>query len=216
MDRELRDSQYHLPARRTFSIAPNSPTITATSTSTGLPTGYQYIYNYNICVTGTAQGSEQTTVSENGSFILSLAGQQASTTVAFSIFGGWVDQYPPCFGALIPGTMTGPMFTNGAWEFMTGAYIFTDPVGQANSNADYWFGGTCIQSPTSAYTYQYPDGSTRRLSPPLKETRPSASGNPLSSRQGIPLANSGQRLMARAAGRVRNVCGNTSSPSPPS
>ncbi len=45
------------------------------------------------------------------------------------------------------------MFTNGAWEFMTGgAYIFTDPVGQANANADFWFGGTCVESPTSGYT----------------------------------------------------------------
>jgi hypothetical protein len=51
--------------------------------------------------------------------------------------------------------MTGPMFTNGAWQFMPGgAYIFTDPVGQANAKADYWFGGTCIQSPTSSYTYR--------------------------------------------------------------
>ena len=50
--------------------------------------------------------------------------------------------------------MTGPMFTNGAWQFMPGgAYIFTDPVGQQNAKADYWFGGTCIQSPTSSYTY---------------------------------------------------------------
>lgn len=50
--------------------------------------------------------------------------------------------------------MTGPMFTNGAWQFGTqGAYIFTGPVGQANANADYWYGGNCIQSPTSNYTH---------------------------------------------------------------
>ena len=40
--------------------------------------------------------------------------------------------------------MTGPMFTNNAWEFMatippwTAPYIFTDPVGQVWSQADYW------------------------------------------------------------------------------
>jgi Tfp pilus assembly protein PilX len=136
----------------TFSIAPNQPTITATSSTTGLPTGYQYIYNYNICVMGTAEGSEQTTVSENGSFILSIAGQQISTKTSFSIFGGWVGSYPDCLGPLVPGTMTGPMFTNNAWEFMTGGvYIFTDPVGQAEQNADFWIGG-CIPSPTSSYT----------------------------------------------------------------
>jgi hypothetical protein len=150
----------------TFFIAPNSPTITATSSSTGLPTGYQYIYNYNICVRGTAQGSEQTTVSENGSFILSLAGQQASTTVKFSIFGCWLDVYAPCtLGPLVPGTMTGPMFTNGAWQFNTGTYIFTDPVMQANANAAFWFGGNCIQSPTSSYTLQSSNGSTQTIKP---------------------------------------------------
>jgi Tfp pilus assembly protein PilX len=161
-----------------LSIAPNSPTITATSTSTGLPTGYQYIYNYNISVMGTAQGSEQTTVSENGSFILSISGQASSTTINFAIYGAWVGVYPPCFGALIPGTMTGPMFTNGAWEFMTGTYIFTDPVGQANSNADYWFGGNCVQSPTSAYTYQYPDGSTQTIKPTFEGNPPFSLGQP--------------------------------------
>jgi len=55
--------------------------------------------------------------------------------------------------------MTGPTFTNGAWQFTTGSYIFTDPVGQANANADYWFGATCIQSPTSSYTLASKKGS---------------------------------------------------------
>jgi len=100
-----------------------------------------------------AQGSEQTTVSETGSIILAVSGPASSTTMNFASYGAWVGVYPPCFGALVPGTMTGPMFTNGAWEFMTGgAYIFTDPIGQSNANADFWFGGTCIQSPTSSYT----------------------------------------------------------------
>jgi hypothetical protein len=160
----------------TLTIAPNSPTITATSSSTGLPSGYQYIYNYNICVKGMAQGSEQTSVSENGSFILSIAGQQASTTVAFSIFGGWVDVYPTCLGALVPGTMTGPMFTNGAWEFETGGvYIFTDPVGQANANADFWIGG-CIQSPTSWYT-----NGTQTIKPTFEGNPPFSLGQPVQS-----------------------------------
>jgi hypothetical protein len=197
-----------------LSIAPNSPTITATSTSTGLPTGYQYIYNYNISVTGTAQGSEQTTVSENGSFILSLAGQQASTTVAFSIFGGWVDQYPSCFGALVPGTMTGPMFTNGAWEFMTGTYIFTDPVGQANSNADYWFGGTCVQSPTSAYTYQYPDGSKQTIKPTFEGNPPFSLAQPAQQSPGNSFSQLWAALDGKGCGEGTNVCGNTSSPLP--
>jgi hypothetical protein len=82
-----------------------------------------------------------------------ITGAAATTNVSFSAFGAFVDQYPPCLGALVPGTMTGPMFTNGAWEFETGgAYIFTDPVGQAGANADFWFGAACVQAAASQYT----------------------------------------------------------------
>ena len=64
--------------------------------------------------------------------------------MSFAYFGGFVDIYPAGIGPLVPGTMTGPMFTNNAWEFManqapwTAPYIFTDPVGQVWSQADYW------------------------------------------------------------------------------
>ena len=33
------------------------------------------------------------------------------------------------------GTLTGPVFTNGAWNFNTGTYIFTDSVGQQGTQA---------------------------------------------------------------------------------
>jgi hypothetical protein len=93
---------------------------------------------------------------ENGSVTVNIQAQTTTSqqeTVSFAAFGAFVNNFPPCLGALVPGTMTGPMFTNGAWQFGTGgAYIFTDPVGQTNSKADYWFGGNCIQSPTSSYT----------------------------------------------------------------
>jgi hypothetical protein len=134
----------------TFSLAPGSPTVTSRDSSNN-PTGYSYIYNYSLTAMGSAQGTEQATVSESGSLILGITAAVASTNLSFAAFGTFIDQYPPCLGWLIPGTMTGPMFTNGAWQFTTGTYIFTDPVGQANANADFWFGSTCIQSPTSSY-----------------------------------------------------------------
>ena len=207
----------------TFFIAPNQPTITATSSTTGLPTGYQYIYNYSICVTGTAQGSEQTAVSENGSFILSLAGQQASTTVKFSIFGAWVDQYPAspptstdpnntCLGALVPGTMTGPMFTNGAWEFMTGGdYIFTDPVEQADPYAAFWFGGDCILSPTSSYT-----SGGQTINPTFEGNPPFSLGQKPEASPTDSFSQLWAALDGEGCGEGSNVCGNASSPSPPS
>jgi hypothetical protein len=67
--------------------------------------------------------------------------------------------------------LTGPFFTNGAWQFGTsGSYIFTDPVGQANADADFWFGNTCIQSPTSSY--KYGSGSQAQTIKPTFEGNP--------------------------------------------
>jgi Tfp pilus assembly protein PilX len=135
----------------TFSLAPGSPTVTSRDVNNN-PTGYNYIYNYSLTAMGAAEGTEQASVSESGSLILAITGIATTTQQSFASFGTFVDNYPPCLGWLVPGTMTGPMFTNGAWQFTTGSYIFTDAVGQANANADFWFGSTCIQSPTSSYT----------------------------------------------------------------
>jgi Tfp pilus assembly protein PilX len=142
----------------TFSLAAGSPTVT-TRDGSGNPTGYSYIYNYSLTAMGAAQGTEQASVSESGSLILGIAASASATQQSFASFGTFVDQYTPCTAPLTPGTMTGPMFTNGAWQFSTGSYIFTDAVGQANADADYWFGLTCIQSPTSSYTLASKKGS---------------------------------------------------------
>jgi Tfp pilus assembly protein PilX len=136
-----------------FSLAPNSPTVTSYDSNNN-PNGYKYIYNYQLVVTGMAQGSEQTTVSETGSVILAVSGTQTTSTTSFAAYGAFIDQFTPCLGPLVPGTLTGPFFTNGAWQFGTsGSYIFTDTVGQSNADVDFWFGNTCIQSPTSSYKY---------------------------------------------------------------
>lgn len=137
------------------------PTVTGTMTcsatapcpgivnGTVLNTGYKYQYNYQLCALGRATGSHQVYTSEYGVISLNVAAQTTTskqTVVSFASFGAFVDHYAPCFGALTPGTMTGPMFTNGAWNFGTsGSYIFTDPVGQANPNMSYWF-GSCTQA----------------------------------------------------------------------
>ena len=135
----------------TFGLAPNSPQITGNDTTSSgctpvipCPTGFQYIYNYSLTVVGAAQGSEQQTVTESGYFTMNVTGQAATSKQSFSFFGAFVDDYPPGIGPLVPGTMTGPMFTNKAWEFManqppwTSPYIFTDPLGQVMSQVDYW------------------------------------------------------------------------------
>ncbi|HMD97408.1 MAG TPA: pilus assembly PilX N-terminal domain-containing protein [Terriglobia bacterium] len=130
----------------------NSTLCTAANAYIADVTACSYTYQYSVTSVGAAWGSEQATLSENGSVIVNIAGVAATTTTNFASYGCFLDQWPPCtLGWLVPGYMTGPMFTNGSWGFGTGgSYIFTDPVGQANPNASYWFGGNCIQSPTSS------------------------------------------------------------------
>jgi Tfp pilus assembly protein PilX len=117
-------------------------------------TSYKYIYNYTLTSVGSATGAEQSTINESGTFIIYVAGTPASSLEAFSIFGAYVANWSPCtLGWLVPGTMTGTMFTNGSWGFGPGGtYIFTDPVGQADADASYWVNGGCTQSPASSYT----------------------------------------------------------------
>ncbi|PYV81303.1 MAG: hypothetical protein DMG93_15820, partial [Acidobacteria bacterium] len=52
-----------------------------------------------------------------------------------------------CSGStLVPGTISGPVFTNGAWTFGTsGQYIFTDSVGSVSANSGFQFSDKCDQ-----------------------------------------------------------------------
>lgn len=58
----------------------------------------------------------------------------------------FIDQWTICSGSdLVPGTITGPVFTNGAWTFgSSGSYVFTDPVGSVSAKAGY-DNGSCQQ-----------------------------------------------------------------------
>jgi hypothetical protein len=125
----------------------SAATVSNVSLSSPCDSGYQYVFNYTLTSVGSASGSEQDTVTENGSITMNITGQAAANAVSFAYFGAFIDKYPPCDGPLVPGTMTGPMFTNQGWEFMaaippyTAPYIFTDPVGQAGSSMNWWNSG---------------------------------------------------------------------------
>lgn len=113
----------------------------------GAPTGYRYIFNYSMTAVGAGQGafgmnpSESTTLNDNGSVFVNASGAGASTKLNFAAYGMFIDQYNICDGTtLVPGTISGPVFTNGSWNFGTsGKYIFTDPVGQNGADAGYQF-----------------------------------------------------------------------------
>jgi Tfp pilus assembly protein PilX len=113
---------------------------------TGGVTGYHYIYPYTMVAQGRAQGTEKSTLSDRGAITLTALLVANATQQSFAAWGMFIDQWPICNGStLVPGTISGPVFTNGAWTFgTTGNYIFTDTVGSVSPTAGYQF-GSCSQ-----------------------------------------------------------------------
>jgi Tfp pilus assembly protein PilX len=142
-----------------FKIDPNTVTVSLTSCTvqggggtcaapTGAVTGYQYIYAYALTSIGQSAGTENTTLVDNGSLIINATLAASGGTVqSFAAWGMFIDKYNICDGStLVPGTISGPVFTNGSWNFGTsGKYIFTDAVGSASTKAGYQFSNGCQQ-----------------------------------------------------------------------
>jgi Tfp pilus assembly protein PilX len=90
-----------------------------------------YVYAYTITSTGQSKGAGNTKLTDSG-LLTVTATIPTPSKLSFAGYGMFVDQYSVCDGSnLVPGTITGPVFTNGAWNFGTGQYTFTDNVGQA-------------------------------------------------------------------------------------
>jgi Tfp pilus assembly protein PilX len=120
---------------------------------TGNVTGYTYVYSYSLTSVGHSKGTEQQTLIENGTLTLAATLAPTKTKTSFAAWGMFIDQFPICSGTLVPGTITGPVFTNGAWNFGTsGQYNFTDPVGSVSSQAGYQFSSGCAQSSATSDT----------------------------------------------------------------
>lgn len=111
----------------------------------GPVTGYKYLYNYSLTAQGQSEGTQATTLSDRGSVIVDAVLVPTNTKISFAAWGMFIDNSPECNGTtLVPGTISGPVFTNGAWNFGTsGSYIFTDTVGSVSSTAGYQFNGNC-------------------------------------------------------------------------
>jgi hypothetical protein len=123
-------------------------------------TGFNYTYPYKIVVVGQSQGAEATTLVDSGNLVFNGALTPAgNSTVSFASFGTFIDQYAACSAPFVAGTLTGPFFTNGAWNFGDAAalgsatkYDFTDSTGQANGAVSYWHGGNCDNSASQTDT----------------------------------------------------------------
>jgi Tfp pilus assembly protein PilX len=111
-------------------------------------TGYKYSFPYSVTVIGQSQGSEVATLVDSGTIFLNASVTAASYNQSFAAWGMFIGTYALCSGDLVPGTITGPVFTNGSWNFSnSGPYTFTDPVGQSGSQAG-WDNGSCTASAT--------------------------------------------------------------------
>jgi hypothetical protein len=98
---------------------------------------------------GSATGNEKATITENGSIIITDSSTASQTSnIAFSAFGAFINSFPACYGPLVYGTLSGPLYANGQWNFGSGgSYTFTDPVDQTGQYFSYITGGgSCTNS----------------------------------------------------------------------
>ena len=134
----------------------NPPSCTGTCTSFSAVVNYSF--PYTITAIGQSIANEQQIVEDAGSLVVTATfDNSAAFKQSFAAWGMFIDQYPECSGStLVPGTISGPVFTNGAWTFgNSGSYTFTGKVGSVSSTFG-WQGGSCTESAT----YPQPGFST--------------------------------------------------------
>jgi Tfp pilus assembly protein PilX len=145
------------PAGGPYTCTSLPPTANLCSTAAGVLTNcytisnFQYTYAYSIDSIGQVSNNEQAEVVDSGNISITVNISQPSSVTknqSFAAWGMFIDQSPICSGStLVNGTLTGPVFTNGSWNFNTGSYIFTDSVGQQGTQAGANFSdGTCNQA----------------------------------------------------------------------
>ncbi len=107
---------------------------------------WTFSYPYSIQVKGQSSGSEDDVITEY--FTIQYSSYPGAGAVgglpSFASFGGFIDQYTLCDAGLVPGTMYGPFFTNGSWNFNNDSspgYTFENSIGQAGSQVGYINGG---------------------------------------------------------------------------
>jgi Tfp pilus assembly protein PilX len=137
--------QFKLPTTTSFALTQASCTVIGTPAGTwsctnlpASPTQFTYVYNYSTIVQGQSVGTQNATLMDRGQITLVANVVNARSTTSFAAWGMFIDSSTVCDGTtLVPGTLTGPVFTNGAWNFGTGKYTFTGAVGSAGATAGY-------------------------------------------------------------------------------
>ena len=106
-----------------------------TQTTASPITAYVYTFPYTFTIVGQSQGSEVATITDSGTIIVTAPTSPPAYQQSFAAWGMFIGTYALCSADLVPGTITGPVFTNGSWNFSNSApYTFTDAVGQVGGN----------------------------------------------------------------------------------
>jgi hypothetical protein len=140
------------------------PAIAANSgcAPTGNPSQWKCTYPYEVTVQGQSSGGgEAEQITETGiiTYTVTTGAAGAGGQPKFSKWGAFITDFDPCQGALVPGTMTGPFFTDGQWNFgnySNPGYTFTDTVGQAGANVSWWKNSSCTNSATAPNGFKAP------------------------------------------------------------
>jgi Tfp pilus assembly protein PilX len=124
------------------------PCTAPTQTTANPIISYKYTFPYTLTVVGQSQGSEVATITDSGTIIVTAPTSPPAYNQSFAAWGMFIGTYALCSSDLVPGTITGPVFTNGSWNFgNSGPYTFTDAVGQVGGTAG-WDNGNCSPSAT--------------------------------------------------------------------
>ncbi len=123
---------------------------------------WKFTYPYTVTVKGISSGSEAEEITATGSIVYtSTSGSAASgRPPSFSKWGAFINNFSACQGSLVPGTMTGPFFTNGQWNFgnfSNPGYTFTDQIGQAGANASWISNGHCTNATSAPRGFTNPN-----------------------------------------------------------
>jgi hypothetical protein len=124
--------------------------------------GFTINYNYAVTVQGRSSGGEAEQVTETGviTYTSSTGSGTAGGPPSFAKWGAFITQFSDCQGPLVPGTMTGPFFTDGQWNLGNNSnpgYTFTDSVGQVGANVSWWNNNNCTDSPTTPNGFTQPN-----------------------------------------------------------
>ena len=138
---------------------------------------WKFSYPYTVTVKGQSSGNEAEEITQTGFIVYSsLSGTAAAGALPnFAKWGAFITNFSACQGPLVPGTMTGPFFTDGQWNFgnfSNPGYTFTDPVGQAGADVSWWKNNQCSNGTSAPNGFKQPNFesglqlSQNRITPP--------------------------------------------------